>query len=70
MGFFFEGEELANELNADFERLKSRSYLWGSPEWLEMRRRLYELGGMKGNTAKGQRAIYKSLKVIGLDNQL
>jgi hypothetical protein len=44
--------------------------MWGSPEWLEMRRRLYELGGMKGNTAKGQRAIYKSLKVIGLDNQL
>ena len=70
MGFFFRGEELANQLHADFELLKSRSYLWGSPEWLEFRRRVFELDGLKGNTAKTQRGIYKTLRGVGLDNQL
>ena len=70
MGFFFLNEELANDLHADFELLKSRSYRWGSPEWLEFRRRVYELGGLKGNTAESQRAIYKSLRAVGLDHQL
>jgi phosphatidylserine/phosphatidylglycerophosphate/cardiolipin synthase-like enzyme len=70
MGFFFDSEELASELNADFELLKSRSYQWGSPEWLEFRRQVFELDGMKGNTAKSQRAIYKTLRAIGLDSQL
>jgi cardiolipin synthase C len=70
MGFFFEGDELARDLHADFELLKSRSYLWGSPEWLEFRRQVFELDGLKGNTAKSQRAIYKSLRAVGLDNQL
>jgi putative cardiolipin synthase len=70
MGFFFQGDELARDLHADFEMLKSRSYLWGSPEWLEFRRQVFELGGLKGNTAKSQRAIYKTLRSIGLDKQL
>ena len=70
MGFFFDGEEMANDLNADFERLKSRSYLWGSPEWLEMRRKVFEMGGIKGSTSKSQRAVYKSLRSVGLDKQL
>ena len=70
MGFFFDSEELARELHADFELLKSRSYLWGSPEWLEFRRQVFELDGMKGTTAKSQRAIYKTLRAIGLDHQL
>jgi len=70
MGFFFDGEELARELHADFDLLKSRSYLWGSPEWLEFRRQVFELDGMKGTTAKSQRAIYKTLRAIGLDHQL
>ena len=70
MGFFFDGEEMANDLNADFERLKSRSYLWGSPEWLEMRSKVFEMGGIKGSTSKSQRAVYKSLRSVGLDKQL
>lgn len=70
MGFFFEGEGMAQDLHADFELLKSRSYLWGSPAWLEFRRKVFELDGMKGNTAKSQRAIYKTLRSLGLDNQL
>jgi putative cardiolipin synthase len=70
MGFFFKGEELAKELHADFELLKSRSYLWGSPQWLAFRKEVFELDGLKGNTAESQRAIYKTLRAIGLDNQL
>jgi putative cardiolipin synthase len=70
MGFFFNGDDMARDLHADFELLKSRSYLWGSPEWLEFRRKVFELDGIKGNTAKSQRAIYKTLRSVGLDNQL
>jgi phosphatidylserine/phosphatidylglycerophosphate/cardiolipin synthase-like enzyme len=70
MGFFFHDKELADDLHADFELLKSRSYRWGSPEWLEFRRKVFELGGLKGNTAKSQRGIYKSLRAVGLDHQL
>jgi phosphatidylserine/phosphatidylglycerophosphate/cardiolipin synthase-like enzyme len=70
MGFFFDSAELASELHADFELLKSRSYLWGSPEWLEFRRKVFELDGIKGSTSRSQRTIYKTLRAIGLDNQL
>jgi phosphatidylserine/phosphatidylglycerophosphate/cardiolipin synthase-like enzyme len=70
MGFFFHDKELAADLHQDFELLKSRSYRWGSPEWLEFRRKVFELGGLKGNTSESQRGIYKSLKAVGLDHQL
>ena len=70
MGFFFASAKLARELDADFELLKSRSYRWGSSDWLEMRRRLFETRGMKANTARSQRAIYKTLRSTGLDRQL
>jgi putative cardiolipin synthase len=42
------------------------SYRWGSPEWLEMRRQLVELGGKKGYTVRHQRGIYKTIKNTGL----
>ena len=70
MGFFVDSEELASDVLADFELLKSRSYLWGSPEWLKFRRQVFEMDGMKGTTSRSQRAIYKSLRAIGLDDQL
>ena len=69
MGFFFESAGLAQKLHDDFDLLKSRSYRWGSPEWLQMRREVFELGGMKGRTAKSQRTIYKTLRATGLDKQ-
>jgi phosphatidylserine/phosphatidylglycerophosphate/cardiolipin synthase-like enzyme len=69
MGFFFDSPELGRKLHADFERLKRMSYRWGTPEWLAMRRALYETRGMKAGTAKGQRAIYKTLRATGLDRQ-
>jgi phosphatidylserine/phosphatidylglycerophosphate/cardiolipin synthase-like enzyme len=70
MGFFLESKELIRQMNADFELLKSRSYRWGSPEWLEMRQRLFQMRGIKANTAKSQRSIYKFLRATGIERQL
>jgi putative cardiolipin synthase len=70
MGFFFDSEALAAQMNDDFELLKSRSYRWGSPEWLEMRQRLFQERGLRANMASSQRGIYKVLRGTGLDRQL
>ncbi len=70
MGFFFANEGMARELHADFEMLKSRSYLWGSPEWLEFRRRVFDLGGVKGTAARNQRALDKTMRALGVDDHL
>jgi len=42
MGFFFDSEELAQAIVDNTDYLISISYRWGSPEWLEMRRRFRE----------------------------
>jgi putative cardiolipin synthase len=65
MGYFFSGDELLAELNRDFDFLVQRSYRWGSPEWLEMRRQLNE-GGPKSGLIKRQRRTYKFLRGTGL----
>lgn len=66
MGFFFISEPLTRDLLADFENLKTRSYLWGSPDWLEMRRRLIEQGGVKGWTTDHQAKLFRFLERTGL----
>jgi phosphatidylserine/phosphatidylglycerophosphate/cardiolipin synthase-like enzyme len=66
MGFFFKSESLANELRQNTESLKKLSYLWGSPEWLEMRKQLMQLKGMKASMTRNQRAVYKTLRATGL----
>lgn len=66
MGFFFESPGLAEDMNDDFDSLVEKSYLWGSPEWLEMRRQTGELPGMKGYSVRNQRSLYKTLKATGL----
>ena len=38
MGFFYEDSGVSRDLVDVFEFLKSTSYRWGSPEWLQMRR--------------------------------
>jgi putative cardiolipin synthase len=53
-GRFFDSAELANDLAENTGYLISLSYRWGSPEWLEMRRQLMELGGKKGYTVRHQ----------------
>ena len=66
MGYFFDSAELAKDLAENTAYLISLSYRWGSPEWLEMRRQLMELGGKRGYTVRHQRGIYKTIKNTGL----
>jgi len=66
MGYFFKGYALAEDLNKAFDYLVERSYLWGSPEWLEMRRKSMDIKGTKGFTTRQQRKVYKTLKATGL----
>ncbi len=67
MGFFFRSPGLLQDVIDDFELLKSESYLWGSPEWLEMRRRLMESDGQKGWSVRNQRETFNSLRKTGLE---
>lgn len=66
MGFMFESQALADDIRDNTDYLISTSYLWGSPGWLEMRKRLMEQRGSKASTTRNQRVIYKTLKSTGL----
>jgi phosphatidylserine/phosphatidylglycerophosphate/cardiolipin synthase-like enzyme len=66
-GFFFKGDALYEDLNVEFDKLVAKSYAWGSPEWLEMRRALLKQGGMKPMTSRFQRWLYKVSKATGLE---
>jgi hypothetical protein len=66
-GFYFKDDEIYNDLNDVFEELKANSYLWGTPEWLEMRKKLMEQEGKKASTTRNQRAIFKFLRGTGLE---
>ena len=66
MGFFFAGEDLRNALVEEFESLKAQSYLWGTPEWLQMRAAVRELGGVKARTTGNQRDLFTDLRRTGL----
>jgi phosphatidylserine/phosphatidylglycerophosphate/cardiolipin synthase-like enzyme len=66
MGFVFESRELAEDIRKNTEYLISLSYRWGTPEWLEMRRRLMELKGSKATAARNQRKVFKTLRNTGL----
>lgn len=66
LGFYFLDPALSSDLNQVFEELKISSLRWGSPEWLEMRKKLIESGSFKGYTASTQRMRYKILKSTGL----
>ncbi|MFW2403996.1 MAG: phospholipase D-like domain-containing protein [Gammaproteobacteria bacterium] len=66
MGYFFESKELADDIAANTDYLISLSYRWGSPEWLELRKRVGELEGQKGYTTRHQRGIYKTIRNTGL----
>ena len=66
-GFFFRGDALYEDLSAEFDRLKTKSYAWGSPEWLEMRRALLKQGGIKPLSSRFQRWLYKVSKATGLE---
>jgi putative cardiolipin synthase len=66
MDFFFRSPELATDVRDNTEYLRGLSYLWGSPEWLEMRKQLMAQKGRKASSTRRQRSIYKLLKSTGL----
>ncbi|MCG6975245.1 MAG: phospholipase D-like domain-containing protein [Acidiferrobacterales bacterium] len=66
MGFYYLDPELSRDLAREFELLKTRSYRWGSPEWLEMRKALMATGTKKGKTTRNQRERTRFLKGTGL----
>jgi putative cardiolipin synthase len=66
MGFFFRSEGLAADVRANTEYLLGVSYLWGSPEWLEMRKQLMAQKDSKASRTRNQRGLYKFLKNTGL----
>lgn len=66
MGYFFKSEPLAEELDEAFDYLVGMSYRWGSPEWLELRRKAVDMEGMKGWSTKSQRGLFKTLEATGL----
>ena len=67
LGFFFLGDEVRDELADVFEKLKAKSYRWGTPKWLEMRRKVMESDSSKAGPARKQRGIYKTLRSLGLE---
>ena len=67
LGFFFLGDEVRDELDDVFEQLKATSYRWGTPEWLEMRRKVMESDSSKAGPARKQRGIYKTVRALGLE---
>ena len=67
MGFLYRSPELRRDLNEIFDWLKSASYRWGSPEWLQMRKKLMEADTKKSGPARRQRAIYKTIRGLGLE---
>ena len=66
MGFYIEDSSIQQDLNSIFKDLKSDSYRWGTPEWLQMRKEVIEQGGLKGWSTKQQRFIYNFLMSSGL----
>jgi len=67
VGFYFQGQALYDDLNNIIADLKSKSHLWGTPEWLEMRKTLMSQDGQKASTTRKQRGIFKILRDTGLD---
>jgi phosphatidylserine/phosphatidylglycerophosphate/cardiolipin synthase-like enzyme len=66
MGYFFDSADLIDDLVAEFELLKSQSYLWGSTEWLQMRQKVRDTEGAKGNWTRRQRSTFRRLYASGL----
>lgn len=67
MGFFYQDDGLKADLDEIFELLKSTSTRWGTPEWLEMRRKTMESDSSKAGPARKQRGIFKTIRALGLE---
>jgi len=67
MGFFYNDPKLSKELLESYELLKSKSYRWGSPEWLQMRKELMDTYSRKGNTTRSQRERFILMRMTGFE---
>jgi phosphatidylserine/phosphatidylglycerophosphate/cardiolipin synthase-like enzyme len=67
MGFFYQDDDLRDDLIKQFDILKAASYRWGSPEWLQMRRELMESDSKKAGAARRQRGLYKKIRFLGVE---
>jgi putative cardiolipin synthase len=67
MGFFYQDAGLHNDLVEIFDLLKSTSYRWGTPEWLQMRRLLMESDSEKSSPARKQRTWFKVTRALGIE---
>jgi putative cardiolipin synthase len=67
MGFFYQDAGLHNDLVEIFDLLKSTSYRWGTPEWLQMRRLLMESDSKKSSPARKQRTWFKVTRALGIE---
>jgi len=67
MGFIFESPKLRQDVIGVFDWLKATSYRWGSPEWLEMRKKLMAAKTKKSGPARRQRTIYKTIRALKLE---
>jgi putative cardiolipin synthase len=67
LGFYFKGQALYDDLNNIITDLKSKSHLWGTPEWLEMRKLLVSRDSSKASTTRKQRGIFKTIRNTGLE---
>ena len=47
--------------------LKATSYRWGTPEWLQMRKELMAGDSKKAGPARKQRAIFKTIRALGIE---
>ena len=68
MGFFYQSDGVRDDAVKIFEQLKSTSLRWGTPEWLEMRRKTMQSESDKASPARKQRGIYKTLDTLNLKN--
>ena len=67
LGFFYHSDVLRDDLVGIFEQLKSTSLRWGTPEWLEMRRKVMDSDSKKAGPARKQRGTYKTIRALGLE---
>lgn len=67
MGFFYQDPGMRNDLVEIFELLKSTSYRWGTPDWLQMRRLLIEGDSKKAGPARKQRTWFKATRALGIE---
>ena len=66
MGYYFQDKKVSKQLLENYNALKAISLRWGSPEWLAMRKAVFNSSSDKTFTSKSQRARFKVMKNTGL----